>query len=220
VENVTDRTSNPFGMRPPCETPCTPGSVAAVYGYGDANADVHGVGDYPGRHGGRTPGVPFTETVAAGRLQSVLHEVGLFAAPYSDEPAVRNLFLSYLHMCCTPDDRRPTAAEYADMERFFDAELRAITADVIVPVGQRAVEHVLRSYTSQAHRHELDHRALHATELHGSGFLVVPLADPTGWDDDDRADAVERLRAVLDSNYQQLSDLGRFRPGGESYLVR
>jgi hypothetical protein len=37
VENVTDRTSNPFGMR----------IEDAVYGYGDDNAAFHVVGDRP-----------------------------------------------------------------------------------------------------------------------------------------------------------------------------
>ena len=41
MENVTDRTSNPFDMRPPCER--------FVPGYGDANADFHVAGDHPDR---------------------------------------------------------------------------------------------------------------------------------------------------------------------------
>mgnify|MGYP002760407047 CR=1 FL=1 len=49
MENVTDRTSNPFGMHPPCEQ--------FVPGYGDANAAFHVVGDHPGAHGGVDTGV-------------------------------------------------------------------------------------------------------------------------------------------------------------------
>ena len=49
MENVTDRTSNPFGMHPPCEQ--------FVPGYGDANAAFHVVGDHPGVHGGVDTGV-------------------------------------------------------------------------------------------------------------------------------------------------------------------
>lgn len=46
-------------------------------GYGDANADVHVVGDHPGRHGGAGAGVPFTDSAAGVRLQRVLHAEGV-----------------------------------------------------------------------------------------------------------------------------------------------
>src|SRR5699024_1474162 len=84
MKNVTDRTSNPFGMHPPCE--------AFVPSYGDANADFHLIGDHPGVHGGRSTGVPFTNT-AGRKLLSVFETVGLLSAPDSDAPEVENLFL-------------------------------------------------------------------------------------------------------------------------------
>ena len=43
MKRVTDRVSNPFGMRAPGEP--------AVYGYGDANADFHVVGADAETHG-------------------------------------------------------------------------------------------------------------------------------------------------------------------------
>lgn len=220
MQNVTDRTSNPFGMRLPCEESCSPDGPAAVFGYGDANATFHVVGDHPGVHGGRTTGVPFTGTPAAERLQGALHEVGLLAGPYSDGPTVSNCFLSYLHACCTPGDRTPTDAEYRDLERFFDAELRAITADVLLPVGGRAIRHVVGTYTSRDRALAADPAAAHATEVRGSGFLVVPVRDPAEWTPGDRERLVDRLDGVLASDYRQLSDLGRFLPGGDPYLVR
>ncbi|WP_368281142.1 uracil-DNA glycosylase family protein [Halorussus rarus] len=153
MKNVTDRTSNPFGMRPPCpEESGESGETAgrsAVFGYGDANADFHVVGDHPGVHGGRDTGVPFTGSSAGQRLQAVLHEVGLLADPYSDEPEAADLFLSYRYMCCLPEGREPTEREYDDLEPFFDAELRAIAAHVLLPVGERATRHVLRTYAAR-----------------------------------------------------------------------
>jgi uracil-DNA glycosylase family 4 len=220
VENVTDRTSNPFGMTLPCDEACAPGGPVAVHGYGDANADFHVVGDHPGVHGGRGTGVPFTESVAGERLQGVLHEVGLLADAYSDEPTVRDCFLSYLHACC-PSDRGPTDDDYRRLEPFFDAELRAITAHVLVPVGERATAHVLRTYTSRARLLDRGMAWLHARELHGAGFLVVPVRDPAEWDDGDREVLVEELGDVVASDYRQITDLGRFTGlDGDPYLVR
>ena len=129
MENVTDRTSNPFGMRPPCESPCSE-NVEAVFGYGDANADFHVIGDHPVIHGGTSTGVPFTDSRAGEAIQRTLFETGFTNEPYSDEPVLTDCFLSYLHMCCPPDESDPSLKEYADMTRFFDAELRAIAAHV------------------------------------------------------------------------------------------
>jgi len=213
VQNVTDRTSNPFGMSPPRLVDADP---AAVHGYGDANADIHVVGDHPGIHGGVESGVPFTGTEGARRLQRVLHDVGLLEAPYSDRPRLRNLFASYLHASVVPEGD-PTRESYVRLEPFFDAELRAIAAHVLLPVGDRATEHVLRTYTA---RRPTDAAARHAEELRGSGFLVVPVSDPATWTDADEAEIRETLDRLLSSDYRQISDLGRFLPGGESYYVR
>ena len=139
MKNVTDRTSNPFGMRPPCEE--------FVPGYGDANADFHAIGDHPGVHGGRETGVPFTNA-AGRRLQGVLHAVGLLDGSGSDAPETETVFFSYLHTCVP--DGEPTPASYADCERFLDAELRAISAHVLLPVGERATRYVLANYTARS----------------------------------------------------------------------
>ena len=202
MKNVTDRTSNPFGMSPPCKSACSEG-VPAVFGYGDANADFHLIGDYPGVHGGTETGVPFTGSVAGERLQPVLHELGFGALPYADDPEYANLFVSYCHMCCPPGGEPPSTESYADLERFFDAELRAINAHILMPVGERATEQVLREYTTQAHRVDLEMEALHARELRGRGFMVVPIREPADWADGDRETLVEKLESVLASDYRQ-----------------
>ena len=219
MENVTDRTSNPFGMRPPCETSCS-ADVPAVFGYGDANADFHVIGDHPAVHGGGRTGVPFTGSESGERLQRVLHEAGFLKEPYSDRPDVDDCFLSYLHMCCTPGGRDPTPEEYGDLERFFDAELRAISAHVLLPVGERATEHVLENYTAQAKKIDVEMDALHATEIRGSGFLVVPIRDPAEWEDGDENALVDRLESILGRDYHQTTDLSRFLATDELYLVR
>jgi uracil-DNA glycosylase family 4 len=209
VRNITDRVSNPFGMEPDCER--------FVPGYGDANADFHVVGDHPGVHGGAETGVPFTGTAGTERLQDALRESGLLHT-VGDEPDVDHTFLSYLHMCVP--DSEPGDAEYAELERFFDAELRAIAAHVLLPVGERATRYVLENYTAKAHKTDVEMGRLHGQELLGSGWLVVPIADPAEWRDGDAELLVESLMELQSTDFRRESDLGRFLPGGEPYHVR
>ena len=208
VENVTDRVRNPFDIEPDCES--------FVPGYGDANAHFHVVGDHPGVHGGADTGVPFTNEAGL-RLQAALVEAGLLeqagAAPRTDRT-----FFSYLHMCVPESD--PDEADYRELEPFFDAELRAIAAHVLLPVGERATRHVLENYTAKAWKTVVDMQALHAGELLGSGWLVVPIREPAAWDDGDDRELVDALDELQSTDYRRESDLGRFFPGGDSYLVR
>jgi uracil-DNA glycosylase len=227
VKNVTDRVVNPFGMDPDCDR--------YVPGYGDANADFHVVGDHPGVHGGFEgaeggdpardggtgdagpgAGIPFTNA-AGRRLQATLVDAGLLEAA-GDRPVVNRTFLSYLHPCVV--EGTPSEASYDDMERFFDAEVRAIVAHVLVPVGERATRHVLETYTALAWKTEVDMEALHGRELRGSGWLVLPVREPAEWDDTHRDRLVDALRELQRTDFRRETDLGRFFPGDESYLVR
>ncbi|MGM0592732.1 MAG: uracil-DNA glycosylase family protein [Halobacteriota archaeon] len=209
MENVTDRISNPFDMRPPCDR--------FVPGYGDANADFHVVGDHPGVHGGVETGVPFTGCVAGERLQAALVDAGLLVAA-GDRPVVEKTYLSYLHMCAP--EETPTADSYANMERFLDAEIRAIAAHVLLPVGTTATKYVLENYTAQAGKLDLDMDRLHGVEIRGSGWLVVPIKDPDEWGDDDAVRLVAGLEELQSTDFRRETDLGRFFPGGDTYLVR
>ncbi|MFB6069726.1 MAG: uracil-DNA glycosylase family protein [Halanaeroarchaeum sp.] len=208
MENVTDRIRNPFDLDPPCER--------FVPGYGDANADVHVIGDHPGIHGGIETGIPFTDSRAGDLLRSVLADVGLLEDP-GPTADVQNLFLSYLHPCLP--DGAPTPDSYRDMERFFDAELRAITAHVLVPVGDRPVRHVLEHFTTVPAA-DVAVADVHARELSSGGWLVIPVAEPTTWSDGDRVALLETLSSVLDRDYRRESDLGRFLTDPDPYLVR
>jgi uracil-DNA glycosylase family 4 len=209
VENVTDRISNPFGMRPPCEQ--------FVPGYGDANAEFHVVGDHPGVHGGLDTGVPFTNA-AGRRLQTALADAGLLTAA-GDAPTVAKTYLSYLHLCA-PAETPPSQSSYDELEPFFDAELRAIAAHVLLPVGARATAHVLETYTAHPVDSEPDMETLHATELVGSGFLVVPIVDPAEWEPTHHDRLVDGLKTLQSTDFRREADLGRFLPGDGSYLVR
>lgn len=210
MENVTDRVSNPFGFTATKDS-------GAVFGYGDANADVHVIGDHPGVHGGISTGIPFTDTESGDRLRDVLATVGLLDDPTATEPNEEGVYLSYLH----PEivEGTPTEASYTDQERFLDAEVRAITSHILIPVGERAFRHVLERYTAEAPT-TTSLSSAHATELGTGAFLVVPTVDPALWSDTQAAAFEERLRTVLSRDYARQSDLGRFLPGGDPYYVR
>lgn len=209
MKNVTDRTSNPFGMRPDC--------ARFVPGYGDANAHFHVIGDNPAVHGGAETGVPFTND-AGHRLQDALAAAGLLETT-GDEPTVNRTYLSYLHMC-VPEEEGPSEADYTDLEPYLDAELRAIAAHVLIPVGARATAYVLKNHTSQPVTNGVDLPGLHGTEILGAGFLVVPVLDPTEWTDADYDRLVDGLRELQRTDYRREVDLGRFIAGDEPYHVR
>jgi len=213
VEYVADTPRNPFGMDPPCER--------YVPGYGDTRAHFHVVGDHPGVHGGLDAGIPFTGRPWSAAFFGALAEAGLVGDVDLDsgDLQVRRTFLSYLHMC-DPDGRVPDAADYAALEPYFDAELRAVTAHVLLPVGERATRHVFGAYTSRARDGEVDVETLHATEVKGAGWLVVPVLDPAEWSGEDADALAVALTALRGSDYRQISDLGRFLPGDEPYFVR
>lgn len=209
MKNVTDRTSNPFGMQPDC--------ARFVPGYGDANAHFHVIGDNPAVHGGADTGVPFTND-AGNRLQDALAAAGLLETT-GDEPTVNRTYLSYLHMC-VPEGEEPSEADYTELEPYLDAELRAIAAHVLVPVGARATTYVLKNHTSKLVTNGVDLPALHGTEILGAGFLVVPVLDPAEWTDDDFDRLVDGLRELQRTDYRREVDLGRFIAGDEPYHVR
>lgn len=197
--------------------PCEP----SVPGYGDANAAFHVVGDHPGIHGGSDTGIPFTDVPWSERFFDALGEAGLVDAFDAEGGTltVDRTFLSYLHPC-VPTDGDPEESNYAEQEPFFDAELRAITADVLVPVGARATEHVLAEYTARDPSLATDMDAIHGTELVGSGWLVVPVIDPAEWREGDAGRLVDGLVALQRTDYRRTADLGRFLVGGEPYYVR
>lgn len=220
MKNVTSEISNPFGMRPPCSHRCSDGNRTAVHGFGDANADFHVIGDHPGVHGGATTGIPFTGSTSGMKLIDAVSETGLLEVdgPTSIRPT--NCFLSYIYCCCVTPNSAPSQSDYKKLERFFDAELRAIAADVLVPIGKTPTMHVLQEYTNQYTRVSHDMVDLHGQELRGRGFLVVPLLDPSTWTDADYRAAVNALTEVLTRDYKQMVDLGRFLPHGDPYFVR
>lgn len=171
----------------------------AVYGFGDVNADFHVVGDSPHRHGGLGSGIPFGGGAGGWRMRRLLTAVGLATWDDLASPDPSNSYLSYIH----PGVGRPTEASYRDQERFLDAELRAINAHILLVVGDRPLEYALREhsnvYATTAHQAA----RVHATEIGGRGFLIIPVADPGRWSRSDERALIRRLAGILDSDYRQ-----------------
>lgn len=209
----TDR--DPFDLDPPCDR--------YVPGYGATNADFHVIGDHPGVHGGLTTGIPFTDRPWSERFFRALERGGLVDAVDLTAGTVTapRAFLSYLHTC-EVEGEGPGADDYALLEPFFDAELRAITAHVLLPVGAVATAHVLTEYTARPVESgpSIEMDALHGRELRGSGWLVVPIKDPGAWGADDADRLIEGLQTLRARDYRRESDLGRFLPDDQSYHVR
>lgn len=208
MKNVAESLSNPFGFDPGCEQ--------FVPGYGDANAHFHVVGDHPGVHGGSESGIPFTDSESGERLQRALVDAGMLESA-GTPPDVDKTYLSYLHTCVAGGT--PSRESYDDIEPLFDSEFRAITAHVLLPVGERATRHVFAVATAES-ADDVDMDDLHATEVMGSGWLVYPIKEPADWTDEDASALVEALKALQETDYRREADLGRFGPTGESYLVR
>ena len=225
-------------MTPPCER--------YVPGYGSANADFHVIGTHPGTHGGVETGIPFTGKPWSRDFFTALERGGLVdeitwgktdadTADGSIHPSDANgrsadtrgivdlvahrTFFSYLHMCL-PGDDGPDETDYTAMEAYFDAELRAIAAHVLLPVGRRATEHLLSRYTAVPNSDPVDMDERHGTEIRGSGWLIVPIKSPAEWEDGDADRLVEGLETLQSTDFRREADLGRFLAGGDPYFVR
>ncbi|MFC7095953.1 uracil-DNA glycosylase [Halobaculum marinum] len=173
-----------------------------VHGYGDAEAEVLFIGDAPTAGAERT-GVPFTGDERGERVQRILGELGLSRSPPdAAEPDLQNVFTTYLTRCRHPD-RGPTDEEVLNCDAFLTAEVRMINPELIVPVGQRALEALAIEYTTRA-PDTFDAAAEHATTVRGRGFELLPMKDLAALTDDDADAFVEHvLENVFSRDYRQ-----------------
>lgn len=200
-------------MRPPC--------AQFVPGYGEPTADFHVIGDHPTAHGGHETDIPFTGMAWSERFFAALQVGGLVQDWADDWAAVdcAGTYLSY-RFPCLPEEETPSATAYDRLEPFFDAELRAITAHVLLPVGSETICHVLETYSALGEGAIERSVEAHAEEIRGAGWLILPVRDPATWADGDGDALAAALAAIRSRDYRQTADLGRFRPGGDPYLVR
>jgi len=196
-----DELSNPFGMDEDC-TNC-PELVETreriVHGYGDVGADFVVIGDQPSAAADET-GVPFAGDQSL--VWDVLDRVGLVDGdPGAAEPVPDEVFLTYVTRCRHPD-RDATDEEVRACEAYRSSELRMINPEIIVPVGQRAIEALAFQYTTKS-EDELDVTELHATTMRGRGFELVPMLDPADQTPEQTEAFVEHFADLLGTDYRQ-----------------
>jgi uracil-DNA glycosylase len=198
--------ANPFGMDEEC-TNCpalceTRGRV--VHGYGDVGADFGFVGSEPGERADRT-GIPFDDERV---IFEILDAVGFLdgdpAGEWADTdaaPDLDNVFLTQLARCHHPE-RAATDDEVRNCEPYLNSELRMINPEIIVPVGQRALEELAFEYTTKKAA-DLDVAELHATTVRGRGFELIPMLAPADQSPEDTEAFVEHFAETLGTDYRQ-----------------
>ncbi len=113
----------------------TSGRTAQVFGEGNIDADLVFVGDAPGREeGGR--GRPFTG--AAGRLLTDIIVKGM-----NLKPGI--VYLCTLTKCLPSADRGPKQEEIEACEVVFQKQIQAIKPRVIVALGERTAQALLKT---------------------------------------------------------------------------
>ncbi len=201
---VQEELANPFGMDEGCENCPELASCRddVVHGYGDAGGDVVVVGETP-TAAAEARGVPFTGDGEGRRLQRILGDLGLSRSPPdAAEPNLQNVYLTYLTRCRHPD-RAATTEEERACEPYLNAELRMINPELIVPVGQRALEALAVEYTTRAPS-DFDAEAEHATTVRGRGFELLPMKALGDLTDADADAFVEHVTEnVFSRDYRQ-----------------
>ncbi|WP_254768338.1 uracil-DNA glycosylase [Salinilacihabitans rarus] len=195
--------ANPFGMDeecPNCPALCETRS-RVVHGYGDVAADFLFVGENPGPGADET-GVPFAGDEAGETFQRILQRLGLCDATSDpDRPEVVDVYLTYLTRCRHPD-RPPTDEEVGNCEPFLNAEIRMINPEIIVPVGQRALEEIATEHTTKP-AERFDVEADHGRTIRGRGFELVPMIEPAEQSDEQVQAWVEAFAGLMASDYRQ-----------------
>lgn len=196
--------SNPFSMDETCTNCDALCQVRerVVHGYGDVSAEFLFVGEAPSESA-EAAGVPLVGGEVGSRLQEILGDLGFSrSSPAATEPELRNAYLTLLTRCRHPD-RDPTDSEVRTCEPFLNAEIRMINPELLVPIGQRALEALAIDYTTYTPE-ELDVETRHATTVRGRGFELLPMIDPVDQSDAEREAFLKHVREnVFSRDYRQ-----------------
>ncbi len=130
-----------------------------VFGSGDPNARVMLVGEAPGKNEDAT-GEPFVG--AAGRfLEDLLAHAGL---------ARDEVFIANILKCRPPKNRNPEALEIATCTPFLREQIRVVSPDVLVTLGNFSTRFVLDTRDPIT--------LLRGTVRRAGGFTVLPIFHP------------------------------------------
>lgn len=194
---------NPYNMDEDCQhcPALLETRTQVVHGYGDVEADVVVLGTAPTAGADRT-GVPFTGDATGEAIQALLGEVGFSASsPESTQPELTNTYLTYVTRCFHPD-RGTTDEEVRNCEGYRTAELRMINPELIVAVGQGALDALAFEYTTRS-AEDLDVQSEHAQTIRGRGFEILPTIPPGEATDDEWLAFCEHFAGELDRDYRQ-----------------
>lgn len=195
--------TNPFDMDEECHN-CAELSETRtnlVHGYGDVGAEFLFVGDAPGI-GADTTGTPFATPEGTSALFDVLDQLGFcVSSPESTQPEFDNAFLTYCTRCRHPE-RGPTDEELRNCDAFLTAEIRMINPEILVPIGQLALETVGVEYTTTPAA-DLSIDEHHATAIRGRGFELFPMRDPDAATEDELETFVDAFGDLMGGDYRQ-----------------
>lgn len=199
-----DRMANPYGMDPSCPRCDTLVETrrTIVHGYGDVAADFLFVAEAPTAKANRT-GHPIVAESDGASLVDLFEAVGFLTDDVDDagEPILDNAFVTHLTRCHHPE-RGPTDGEIANCEPFLNAEVRTINPEILVPVGERVLRFLAREFTT-TDAAELSIDDVHATELRGRGFELIPLEEPSAMSEAQCEAAIDRIIDTLGRDYRQ-----------------
>lgn len=193
--------SNPYGMDEECQNCpelCEP-RTNVVHGYGDVGAEFLVLGHTPSA-GADEDGLPFVGEQER-ELLDILEAVDLVDDPDAAEPQFDNVYVTYTARCYHPD-RDPTDEEVRNCEPYLNSEVRMINPELLLPVGQEALDALAFEYTTLS-EDELEIEARHATTIRGRGFELLPMREPWEQTDEQRQAFLEHFSQTLGRDYRQ-----------------
>jgi len=193
--------SNPFGMDEQCQNcpALCDTRETVVHGYGDVGAEFIVLGESPAA-GSDASGIPFTDERER-ELLDILAAVDMVEDPDADRPELKNTFLTYVTRCRHPD-RPATDEEVINCEPYLNSEIRMINPEILLPVGQRALEELAFEYTTLS-EDDLDIAERHATTIRGRGFEILPMLPPAEQTDAERTAFLDHFSDLLGQDYRQ-----------------
>ena len=193
--------SNPFGMDEQCQNcpELCDTRENVVHGYGDVGAEFLVLGESPAEGTDET-GIPFTDERER-ELLDILAAVDMVEDPDAERPELKNTFLTYVTRCRHPD-RAATEDEVMNCEPYLNSEIRMINPEILLPVGQRALEELAFEYTTLS-EDDLDIEERHATTIRGRGFEILPMIPPAEQTDAERTAFLDHFSDLLGQDYRQ-----------------
>ncbi len=183
-----------------CPELCEP-RTQVVHGYGDVAADFLFVGERPSAEADEM-GIPFATEDGRDGLYRMLERLGLSKTDSDPaSPEVVNVYLTTLTRCRDPE-RPPTDEEIDTCEPYLNAEIRMVNPEILIPVGERALEAIATEYTTRP-ASDFEIEAAHATTIRGRGFELVPMLEPEEQTDEQTQAWLEHFVDLMASDYRQ-----------------